>query len=276
MSNYYIQSITDKSPNQYIFNLTGSPSLNSIPLSLTGINTEDGTPIRFLRLTSPAPLTESTPRSSLINSEFYIDLNQPADVFYVFRYLPTPTNTYTNSAGRYSIFTFLLSGYGPFGTGLSEFVHYYYFNANSGSLRHGFLSDVPGTSNNDAIRFEANEANPLLLNSFQTGKFVVFNWTYDGSKNFGDGGRNGQTLMFNNQTLNLVTIANQSTFEMATGIFSRNTQFGYTGTTLAPGGSSAVSTVPNCLLGEILYYNRVLLPNERGFVFNYLSGKWGV
>jgi hypothetical protein len=274
MSNYYIQSITDKSPNQYVFNLTGSPSLNSVPLSLTGINPNTNTSIRFLRLTSPAPISESTPRSSLTNSKFFINLNKPADVFYVFRYLPSPTNIY-NSSSTYPIFTFLLSGYGPFGTGISEFIHYYYFFINSGNLRHGFLSDVPGSSNDTCIRFEANESNPSLFNSFQTGRFVIFNWTYDGTKNFGNGGRNSQTLMFNNNTLSLQTINNQAAFEMATGVFASNTQFGYTGTSLSPGGSTT-TTVPNCLLGEILYYDRVLLPNERQFVFNYLSGKWGI
>jgi hypothetical protein len=259
MSN--IISILDKKSNNILY-ATGILSSQTYPFLQTGINNLSSG-ISFIKIRSSG----TSDRSSLAGSGVIFNIDEPIDLFYVIRMgqnLPSPFS----SSKRYMNLAFIVSGTGLIGVptqNYSELTSAYQFPNGISSPVRFFL----GTRNLVGPRFQVDFAN-----IFNTGSFSVLNWVYNGDRNsLGNGvGNNSQSFLFNNVTGNLVSFSNTS---IPTG-FNELESIGYTGRVSFGQTNVTADVVQDYFFGEKLVFNRVLSTIERQFVFNYLSGKWGI
>lgn len=256
----YVESILDKK-NNHLLTVTGSPNLNVLPLLQTGVNTLNSG-IKFIRIRG-----ENQDRSSLAGSGIVLNIDQPIDLFVAMRFGQNIDSPFS-SFKRYTHLSLIVSGTGLIGSPISntsELITTYRFPNGTQNQIEFNLATRNSTGPRITVQFS---------NVFKTGSFSILNWVYDGNRNsLTNGiGTNSQSFLFNNVPGVLAEFAAQS---VPTG-YNRLETIGATGLVALGFTTPNANAVQDYFFGERLIFNRVLSANERTFVFNYLSGKWGV
>jgi hypothetical protein len=259
----FVESIQDKKNGHYLY-VTGSNNPGSLPFLQSGLNNFNSG-INFIRIRS----TGSTDRSSLAGTGLVLNINEPIDLFFVMRFGQNLPNPFSN--GRvYMNWGIILSGSGLIGTPIpnqAELTSAYQFSLNTS----GRMTFLLATRNALAPHFLVD-----FNNVFNTGSFCILNWIYNGNRAdlaAGPGvGTISQAFLFNGApgSLSSYPLSN-----IPTGVNQLET-IGYTGRAAFGYINSNDNVAQDYFLGERLIFNKVLSPSERQFVFNYLSGKWGV
>lgn len=256
-----MNSITDKQ-NGHILGITGSANPGTLPLLQSGLN-KFGSGINFIRIRSSGV----SDRSSLAGSGLVFNINEPIDLFFVMRFgqnIPSPFS----STKRYMNWGIIISGDGVFGTNIpnqAELTSAYQFPFGSSGTMRFFI----GSRSSNTPCFQTD-----FSNVFQTGSFTILNWVHNGDTGtLSDGlGINSQVFLFNNVPGVLSSYPKSS---IPTGL-NRLDTIGYTGRQAFGSSPNSADVVQDYSFGERIVFNRVLTPIERQFVFDYLSGKWGV
>jgi hypothetical protein len=271
--NQYIDQITDKQ-NGAVFYVTGSANPATAPFLMSGLNTSNSG-INYLRVRSSGDGSVGTfTRSSLVSKSPFeglvLDINKPVDLFFTMRIrtgLPSPLT----SSKRYMNWGIIFSGEGFVGLptpALSDLTFaYQFYNSNATNIRF-----FVGIRNSVAPRFQVDYPNQQV----NTTNFGIINWIYDGlrpdyANGIGQAGNN-HLFLYNNQGGTLTAVSSGSVTASGANEFDT---IGYTGRN-SWGLTASANVVQDYEFGERLIFDRILTPTERQFVFNYLSGKWGV